>query len=111
MPAELDRIWEHFLNLLHADPALAKVRKVVIAGTPFLYVFKSSLITCSALQTRIEKTAKKAMLFKRVTSKTVFVRAEDDLFVFRHRFYVPQEKMFCCGNRCTDCILLQPKRR
>jgi hypothetical protein len=42
---------------------------------------------------------------KQLHCETIFVRQEEHLYVFRHRFYVPQQKMFCCGNLCPDCIL------
>ncbi|MBS2968850.1 hypothetical protein J9317_08775 [Metabacillus sp. KIGAM252] len=105
MPAELDLIWKDFLDNLSAAPSLSSVRKTVITGIPFLYITADFPLSMESLSSLIDQSAKKAMLYKKVTCKTVFVRNEGHNWVYRHRFYVPQEKMFCCGNLCPDCIL------
>nr|WP_034670071.1 hypothetical protein [Ectobacillus panaciterrae] len=56
------------------------------------------------MQHTIAQISALAMKGKRVHAECIFVRQENTLFVFRYRFYVPQQKMFCCGNLCIDCI-------
>lgn len=78
------------------------------AGLPFLYI--SSLqdnLDVNELKDRVQSCAKQVIYKKRITFETHFVRQSNQLYVFRHRFYVPQEKMFCCGNLCMDCVLLR----
>ncbi|KZZ82971.1 hypothetical protein [Bacillus sp. SJS] len=105
MPAELDLIWKDFLDHMSSASVLSSIRKAVITGIPFLYITENSSSSKELLRSLIDQAAKKAMLHKKVTYKSVFVRNDGPLWVYRHRFYVPQEKMFCCGNLCTDCIL------
>jgi hypothetical protein len=40
-----------------------------------------------------------------------YVRRSKGRDVYRIHFRVPDEKSFCCGNSCIDCILLRPKKR
>ncbi|MTH52608.1 hypothetical protein GKZ89_04245 [Bacillus mangrovi] len=107
MPGELDAIWEVFLSELAASSKTADVQKKMIAGIPFLYIKDDHLLSLEPAEDLISQAARKAMLYKKVSCKTVFVRKENSMWIFRHRFYVPQEKMFCCGNLCEDCILLK----
>ncbi|MGG4490644.1 hypothetical protein [Metabacillus idriensis] len=77
------------------------------AGIPFLYVQMNFAESLAHIKLKIEKECRYAMNGKRLTFECIFVREDTNLYVFRHRFYVPQEKMFCCGNLCEDCIRLK----
>ncbi|WP_096154754.1 MULTISPECIES: hypothetical protein [Bacillus] len=107
----LHEVWAIFLRELkheHENSIVHCYRKD-ITGIPFLYVETNPNVNCMDILSIIEKCAKIAMYKKRITSRTKFVRKQDGTCVFRHRFYVPQEKMFCCGNFCEDCILKRNK--
>lgn len=108
---ELEAIWIQFLSELQDKEAIENAERKMIAGTPFLYIVLKKSITQQEAEKLIRKAAKKAMHGKRVTVQTFYVREQANTFVFRHRFFVPQEKMFCCGNLCEDCILLRQKKR
>ncbi|MBO8176403.1 MAG: hypothetical protein H0Z31_02995 [Bacillus sp. (in: Bacteria)] len=103
---DLAVIWDHFLQLLNKEEAihLAKMRKS--AGIPFLYI--TSSLPKEEVEHLIKSCAGKAMRGKRLHAETHFFRKNVETFIYRHRFYVPQEKMFCCGNICEDCIRLRP---
>ncbi|WP_226681113.1 hypothetical protein [Sutcliffiella horikoshii] len=109
---ELEQIWDVFLVELDKNEIVICCFRKHVTGIPFLYVEvdpdhisgweekgRSFIGVCS----------KVAMHKKKVTVETHFVRRDENLFVYRHRFYVPQEKMFCCGNLCDDCIRLRVK--
>ncbi|KAA0548052.1 hypothetical protein FZW96_09985 [Bacillus sp. BGMRC 2118] len=105
----LDDIWVKFLHELSSIQQYHSVKKQVYSGFPFLYIVVSheaSLIQ-EDIDATIQKAAARSMKGKRLHSETTFVRQEQYLFVYRHRFYVPQEKMFCCGNLCVNCVRLR----
>ncbi len=95
-----------FLNRMNADDSLSCWIKKS-AGIPFLYVQMNSIKTIAEITGKINKESRFAMKGTRLTLECFFVREAASLYVFRHRFYVPQEKMFCCGNLCEDCIRLK----
>ncbi|MDR0137236.1 hypothetical protein RFW18_05710 [Metabacillus idriensis] len=95
-----------FLDRMNADETLSCWIKKA-AGIPFLYVQVNSAGSLAYIKLKIEKESRYAMKGKRLTFECIFVREDTKLYVFRHRFYVPQEKMFCCGNLCEDCIRLK----
>ncbi|PLR79184.1 hypothetical protein CU633_01360 [Bacillus sp. V3-13] len=101
---DLDHIWDRFIELLQADPAINKAYYKKAAGIPFLYICAIDNQPGQVLDAAIRRSSAKAMKGKQLHSETVFVRADDQLFVYRHRFFVPQQKMFCCGNQCADCV-------
>ncbi|PLR84091.1 hypothetical protein CVD25_12765 [Bacillus canaveralius] len=103
----LDHIWNRFIQLLQADPLINKAYYKKVAGIPFLYLRAIGNPPDRLLDAAIRRSSATAMKGKQLHSETVFVRSDDQLFVYRHRFFVPQQKMFCCGNQCADCVLLK----
>ncbi|MCM3732291.1 hypothetical protein M3196_11530 [Fictibacillus nanhaiensis] len=104
---DLNTIWEDFFYHIQPDPDVIHIEKKLMAGIPFVYV---SVVPQTSLETAtniLKKHAVKSMKGKRLTLEINFVRSEENLYVFRMRFLVPQEKMFCCGNLCFDCIRLR----
>jgi hypothetical protein len=104
---DVNDIWENFLNRIHSDSMIIAIEKKVMAGIPFVYVSAIPHSTVESIIEILKKYAVKAMKGKRLTLELTFVRSEENLYVFRMRFLVPQEKMFCCGNLCFDCIRLR----
>lgn len=102
---ELDLVWDTFLQSLNREETGLSAHKKEITGIPFLYV---TLHPDAAGRNQAEQTIKscaaKAIKGKRLRVVMEYVREENDLLVYRFRFLVPQEKMFCCGNLCPDCI-------
>lgn len=99
---DLNLIWEEFITRLNGEPAIEEAMCRKYAGIPFLYLRPVSG-EGRALPGLIQKAAARAMRGRQLHCETVFVRS-GKVFVYRHRFYVPQKKMFCCGNLCPDCI-------
>jgi hypothetical protein len=105
----LENIWSIFLKSLEERICMTKLEKKTFSGSPFLYIdvcdpyIQDKVVVESA----IKEAAAYSIKGKRLHSDTIFVRFENNQYVFRHRFYVPQEKMFCCGNLCKDCIRLR----
>ena len=106
---DLDIIWLNFLTALEQSASIIEAKRMVYAGIPFLYITaKENDIRLGELEREIALSAGAVMKGYQLHSKTQFIRNEADLFVFKHRFLVPQRKMFCCGNECADCIRFLP---
>ncbi len=106
---DLDEIWIIFLGQLKKQSTIISATKQVYSGTPFLYLECKQNTDVTYLEQIIKNSSSFSMKGKRLHSETIYVRDERNLYVYRHRFYVPQEKMFCCGNLCIDCIRLKKK--
>ncbi|WP_423409936.1 hypothetical protein AABM38_08145 [Heyndrickxia sp. MSNUG] len=104
---DIEVIWKLFLKMLCEYDSVAQATYKKSAGIPFLYIHANEHPSKNELEKAIRQSAAGAMKGKQLHSETEFIRTEDHLFVFRHRFYVPQRKMFCCGNVCPDCIRLK----
>lgn len=104
---DLNIIWEDFLKRTKPDPEVINIEKKIMAGIPFVYVSVVPNTSLEAATDILKKHAVKSMKGKRLTLELNFVRSEKNLYIFRMRFLVPQEKMFCCGNLCFDCIRLR----
>jgi hypothetical protein len=102
---DLKVIWNDFIEYLRAETDINHAYVKWITGIPFLYI--DTVLAKSEVEHLIRKWSARAMRGKRLHSDTIFFRAQSSLFVYRHRFYVPQEKMFCCGNLCVDCVRLK----
>ncbi|MFC3882699.1 hypothetical protein ACFOU2_03990 [Bacillus songklensis] len=100
----LEEVWNTFLIQLQRHPHVRTCTKKVIAGIPFIYIeFALPDTPQLKIDEAIAASSKQAIQGKSITFDTVFVRSEKNLLIYRHRFYVPQQKMFCCGNVCSDC--------
>ncbi|MEE6452136.1 hypothetical protein RAH41_16305 [Gottfriedia acidiceleris] len=99
----LDDVWALFFNCISNYKQIYQFSNKQICGVSFLYIqtdppqteeaIKKLLIDCSRTITE------QFILIYRVE----FIRKENNNFVFKHRFYVPNKKMFCCGNNCLNC--------
>ncbi|WP_108669810.1 hypothetical protein [Peribacillus acanthi] len=102
---DLDFVWEKYLKLLQKQPDIQKVHYKKVTGIPFLYITVSdSSVTLDTILKHMKICSALVMKGKQLHCETIYFRQQELLFVFRHRFYVPQKKMFCCGNLCPDCI-------
>ncbi|WHY02267.1 hypothetical protein [Neobacillus sp. DY30] len=104
---DLEPVWEQFMKKLTLNKGVTSVYWRKVAGIPFLYINITPELSQHTLEAIIKKCSASAMKGYRLHSETIFVRQDDVLLVYRHRFYVPQEKMFCCGNLCVDCTRLR----
>lgn len=102
---DLALIWAKFAEHLESFDGIEDYEMKKIAGIPFIYI-KASL-TKDEIEELVKRSSAKSMRGKRLHSETVYVREQELHYIYRHRFYVPQEKMFCCGNLCVDCIRLR----
>ncbi|RDU38459.1 hypothetical protein DRW41_02530 [Neobacillus piezotolerans] len=107
---DLDIIWDIFMVKASEIRGVANIEMRKIAGIPFLFITVDKNGTLDAIEAGIRVCSAEAMKGKRLSSETVFVRRGGNYYVFRHRFFVPQRKMFCCGNLCVDCVRFQHDR-
>ena len=101
---DVESLYVMLVQNLTNDNRIESSQYKKVAGIPFIYITVSSPISINALEGIVEGYAKQIIKSKRITTQTIFVRQTKQMYVFRHRFFVPQEKMFCCGNECEDCI-------
>ncbi|WP_053366085.1 hypothetical protein [Bacillus sp. FJAT-27245] len=107
---DLTSIWDLFIEKAAELQGVAAIEMKKIAGIPFLFVYPDGNGTLEEIEKGIRVCSAEVMKGKRLSSETVFVRTEDSYHVFRHRFLVPQRKMFCCGNVCIDCVRFETDR-
>ncbi|EGK11987.1 hypothetical protein [Kroppenstedtia eburnea] len=81
----------------------------IYAGVPFLYLCAPKE-TLPRLTSSIRRAALPPIRNHELTFECRYVRRCKNRWVFRFRFRVPDQKSFCCGNRCSDCILQRPWR-
>ncbi|OCA85562.1 hypothetical protein A8F94_11790 [Bacillus sp. FJAT-27225] len=105
---EMEHVWSTFLKEISLIPPVSSVELKKMAGIPFLYITVDSPVNPELVEKSIRRCSALAMKGKKLSSETIYVRSEPNSFVFRHRFYVPQRKMFCCGNLCVDCVRFNP---
>ena len=103
---DLELIWGKFITLLNKEQLLTSVYKKTFTGIPFLYITAIGMQQ-QQLNDLLIQIAAKAMKGKQLSCDITFVRMKSQTFVYRIRFKVPQEKLFCCGNGCTNCIRLK----
>lgn len=101
----LNQIWSQFIDHLLDNDEITQASVKKFTGIPFIYIHYHPIQNGNKLSFLIKKAASLSMRGKQLHCETIFVRQEERIYVFRHRFFVPQEKMFCCGNLCPDCIL------
>ncbi|WP_083270676.1 hypothetical protein [Bacillus marinisedimentorum] len=102
----LEGIWETFMDALAHSQAVSDCEVKKVAGIPFLFVRPASQAGArGVLENVMTAAAARSMKGKQLNAESHFVRmTPSGYYVYRFRFLVPQRKMFCCGNGCTDCI-------
>ncbi|WP_337193880.1 hypothetical protein [Pontibacillus yanchengensis] len=105
---ELEQAWDTFICYMSEHPKIANCYYKQVTGIPFIYIKgESQAIKRSDIEEVLKEAAAKAMKAKRLTLSMYHVRESEAFYVYRVRFLVPQQKMFCCGNICDDCIRFQ----
>ncbi|MGE6893785.1 hypothetical protein [Priestia flexa] len=103
----LDDVWFSFFSHFTRNKLIEQVEKKEISHVPFLYI-TSSKGDRHQIEKWIHIASETATTNAKVTWQTEFVRHATSIYVYRHRFFVPQRKSFCCGNVCgTDCTRLR----
>ncbi|MEW4283852.1 hypothetical protein Q0N35_09145 [Priestia koreensis] len=100
----LDEIWKIFFQHLHTSSHILQYEQKNFAGIPFLYIDADMNTTKKEIDEAILASSIRAASHQKVTWRTSFVRNDGSRYVYQHRFIVPLQKMFCCGNNCADCV-------
>lgn len=100
----LEDIWDQFFLCISTNNEVKQVSSKVICGVFFLYIQVSNPLKSEEfIKNMIISCSKQFTTQYKLIYRIEFVRCDDDVYVFRHRFFVPNKKMFCCGNECVDC--------
>lgn len=100
---EEQELWHRLqANLLHFNEIRA-IQMKDIAGFVFLYIDTKG--SKKEIKELLEATGASIVKGKKCSFEMEFVRSEGSTIVFRARFLLPNVKMFCCGNGCSDCFL------
>lgn len=99
----LEEIWNQFFNCLSNYDEIVYSNKL-ICGVNFLYMrSENNFMNQESIKNLILSCSKEYTNQYHLIYRIEFVRQEEGNFIFRHRFFVPNKKMFCCGNECADC--------
>ncbi len=101
----LDTLYDRFLADVSGQTVVTQAVWRTFAGQRFLYVHTP--LSAGEAARLLDERARSLVDGTRLRVQCVYVRSEGSLHVYRFRFLVPDEKMFCCGNRCADCVLLR----
>ncbi|WP_100373318.1 hypothetical protein [Bacillus sp. FJAT-45037] len=99
---DLTHIWTLFIRLIESDKRIEQLSRRTYSGFPFLYI--QTKYSKDEMESLLRQAASAVMKGKRLQADIVYVRKQSDALVYRMRFYVPNEKLVCCGRGCRDCI-------
>lgn len=99
----IDALYSRLAAQLKSHTGIGRVDWREYAGQRFLYITGS--LAANELLAVIQQTGEHLASGTRLRVQCNHVRSDARHEVFRFRFLVPEEKMFCCGNQCTDCVL------
>jgi hypothetical protein len=97
----------HRLNKLAHKP-FSDLFERQFAGVSFIYV-KLHRHSRTEFENCLQIEARQFIQGTDWSFEFSYIRTYHDLCVYRFQFSVPNEKSFCCGNQCPDCILLKSR--
>ena len=101
----LEDIWELFFHCLKNNNLFQSIEQKKISGCYFIYITElNEPVAINQYSSQLKNCANQIISYYKITYHINFVRKENKTIIFRHRFLVPQTKMFCCGNQCVDCV-------
>jgi hypothetical protein len=88
------------------DKPFAKLEQKRFAGVSFLYVqIPDEPGAKETFEAFLRKRAEEFVQDTAWTYEFEYIRTSRQGLIYRYRFRVPEEKSFCCGNECPNCIL------
>lgn len=79
----------------------------MFAGVSFLFVKMDGSVTRQEFENYLQKAAEQFIEGTAWQYEYDYIRTSKTGHIYRFRFRVPDEKSFCCGNQCPNCILLR----
>jgi len=107
---DLESYLEQFLNILRGHSEIEELSYQKYAGIPFLRVklneedAANMISPQKEIQTWIKKAADQTATGSILSYECKFVRHSASGYLFRFRFLLPNQKMYCCGRFCSDCV-------
>jgi hypothetical protein len=92
------------LSSAEHKPYAELVRKQ-FAGVSFLYVKLRATFSQQDFENFLQKAAERFIIGTAWSYEFEYIRSSQAGLIYRFRFRVPEEKSFCCGNECPNCIL------
>ncbi|MBA4492916.1 hypothetical protein ACFO25_08495 [Paenactinomyces guangxiensis] len=77
------------------------------AGVSFLYVQMGPSASRRDLESFLQREAECFIRGTEWIYQFAYIRTSAAGLIYRFQLRVPDEKSFCCGNQCVNCILLQ----
>ncbi|MFC4076917.1 hypothetical protein [Salinithrix halophila] len=102
---------EHFLRQLILGEGCREAFLRNYAGVQFLYILPATAVNHKEIRCLIDEKATDLTRNSARFHECQYVRQSRGWLVFRFRFRFPDEKSFCCGNQCIDCVLLHRGRK
>ncbi|PGL69780.1 hypothetical protein [Bacillus sp. AFS055030] len=99
----LEDVWEQFFKCIIKDKQINHFSTKQVCGVYFLYIQSECQQTEESIKKLLIECSKTITEQFKLIYRIEFIRNENNHFVFKHRFYVPNKKMFCCGNNCANC--------
>ncbi len=107
----MESLYSKLVEELGAAEQCTTVSRRIHAGITFLSILPKDGITKQEIEQLIRGAASRLVDRTDLSYDNHYVRTTGQgIIVFRFRFRVPNEKSFCCGNQCVNCILLRPKK-
>ncbi|SEM71546.1 hypothetical protein [Lihuaxuella thermophila] len=99
-------IFVETLDTAEQKPYVELMRKQ-FAGVSFLYVKLQAPSSQQDFENFLHKEAERFITGTSWFYEFEYIRSSQAGLIYRFRFRVPEEKSFCCGNECPNCILKQ----
>ncbi|OYD08913.1 hypothetical protein [Paludifilum halophilum] len=101
----LERMRDRLIRRLISAETCLKVTSRTYAGVPFLYILPGKSQDEKKISQSIRRTAAHLTRHTELSWECSYVRTSGEELVYRFRFLYPDQKSFCCGNQCSDCVL------
>ncbi len=107
----MESLYSRFIEKLKETDQCIEISRRIHAGITFLSIQPKEGTTHQKIEQLIREIASQVIGQRSLYYDLHYVRTTSKgKMIFRFRFRVPNEKSFCCGNQCVNCILLQSKK-
>lgn len=107
----MESLYLKLIGELNTTDQCIEISRRIHAGITFLSILPKEGATHQEIEQLIGGFASQLVDQTELYYDIHYVRTTSKgRMIFRFRFRVPNEKSFCCGNQCVNCILLRAKK-